>query len=131
MRGPDSKRTSRARSLRHDQTQAEATLWLQLRNRRVGGCRFVRQEPIGSYYVDFLCRERRLIVEVDGGQHADSAADRERGRRLAELRYRVVRFWNNEVLANTEGVIGVLEIALQSAPHPSPLPASGARESRG
>jgi very-short-patch-repair endonuclease len=127
MREPDGKRTSRARSLRYDQTQAEAALWRQLRNRQIGGCKFVRREPIGSYYVDFVCRARRLIVEVDGGQHADSGADRDRDCRLAALGYRVVRFWNNEVLANLEGVIAASEIALQSAPHPD----CGERESCG
>ena len=74
MRGPDSKRASRARSLRQSQTQAEAALWRQLRGRQVGGCKFVRQEPIGPYFVDFVCRERRLIVEVDGGRRCRSRA---------------------------------------------------------
>ena len=67
MRDRNSKRASRARSLRQGQTQAEAALWLQLRGRQVGGCKFVRQEPIGPYFVDFVRRQRRLIVEVDGG----------------------------------------------------------------
>jgi very-short-patch-repair endonuclease len=105
MRGPASARTSRARSLRRSTTRAELVLWLRLRDRRLSGFKFVRQEPIGRFYVDFLCRERRIVIEVDGGQHADSAADRERDAELNALGYRVIRVWNNEVLENIEGVL--------------------------
>src|SRR5437764_1521140 len=118
MRGPDCKRTSRARSLRRAPTHAELALWLQLRDRRLGGYKFVRQEPIGRFYVDFLCRECRLVVEVDGGQHADSAADRERDAELETLGYRVIRIWNSEVLENLEGVPQMLLSELKQAPHP-------------
>jgi very-short-patch-repair endonuclease len=94
----------------------------------MAGFKFVRQEPIGPYYADFCCRERRLIVEVDGGQHADSAADRERDAELNGLGYRIVRIWNNDVLGNIEGVLQMLEADLRQAPHPVPLPAGGERE---
>jgi very-short-patch-repair endonuclease len=100
MRGPNAKSTRRARSLRRQVTHAESVLWLQLRDRRLGGFKFARQQPIGPYYVDFVCRDRRLIVEVDGGQHADNPTDRQRDAYLELLRYRVVRIWNNEVLGS-------------------------------
>ena len=128
MRGPDSQRTSRARSLRRSTTRAELILWLQLRDRRLGGFKFIRQEPVDHFYVDFLCRERQLVVEVDGAQHADSPADRMRDAKLNALGYRVIRIWNNEVLENLEGVLQMLLSELKRAPHPVPLPAGGERE---
>jgi len=73
--GKDQRRTERARSLRRALTPAEFALWSRIRGRQLGGCKFVRQEPIGRYYVDFVCRDRRLIVELDGGQHADRLED--------------------------------------------------------
>jgi very-short-patch-repair endonuclease len=85
----------------------------------LGGCRFVRQEPIGPYTVDFICRESRLIVEVDGGQHADSAQDAVRDKWLIARNYRVLRFWNNKVLGNITSVPETVAIALTEAPaHP-------------
>jgi very-short-patch-repair endonuclease len=100
-----------------------------LRNRQLTGAKFVRQVPIGPYVVDFACCERRLVIEVDGGQHAESTADEERDAFLRPRRYRVLRFWNNEVLSNAEGVCQDIQIALaEIAPHPDPLPASGERE---
>jgi len=80
-------------------------LWSRLRNRQLGGFKFTRQEAIDRYYVDFVCRERHLIVEVDGGQHAGRLADRQRDADLGARGYRVIRFWNNEVLNNLEGVL--------------------------
>ena len=77
MRGKDQKRAERAQSLRRALTQAELTLWICIRGRRLGGFKFARQEPIDRYYVDFVCRERRLIIELDGGQHAESPEDRQ------------------------------------------------------
>jgi very-short-patch-repair endonuclease len=128
MRGPNAGRTRRARSLRRTTTRAELALWLQLRNRRFDGFKFVRQETIGPFYVDFVCREQRLVVEVDGGQHADNAADRERDAELNALGYQVLRIWNNEVFENLEGVLQMLRSELERAPHPGPLPACGERE---
>jgi very-short-patch-repair endonuclease len=113
MRGANPRHTGRARSLRRNSTQAELVLWRQLRDRQLGGFKFVRQEPIGAYYVDILCRELHLIVEVDGGQHADSPSDRERDARLGALGYRVIRVWNNGVLANIEGVLQMLRSEIE------------------
>jgi very-short-patch-repair endonuclease len=89
----------------------------------------VRQEPVGPYFVDFLCREQCLIVEIDGGQHALGDVDQKRDALMKALGYRIIRFWNNEVLVNIDGVLLALGSELQKAPHPNPLPASGERES--
>jgi very-short-patch-repair endonuclease len=96
--GKDEKRAERARSLRRALTPAELTLWTRIRGRRLGGFKFARQEPIDRYYVDFVCRQRRLIIELDGGQHAESCEDRHRDRTLCALGYRVIRIWNNDVI---------------------------------
>jgi very-short-patch-repair endonuclease len=112
MRGPDRKMIRIARKLRVNQTDAETVLWNRIRNRQIGGHKFVRQKPIGGYICDFVCRERFLVVEVDGGQHNESAADEIRDRRLAEDGYRVLRFWNNEVLGNLEGVSASIQTEL-------------------
>jgi very-short-patch-repair endonuclease len=113
MRGADSKRTRVARRLRHDATDAEQRLWYRLRARQIEGEKFVRQEPIGRYVVDFVCRELGLIVEVDGGQHATDEHDAARERWLIDEGYRVLRFWNNDVLANTDGVLETIAAALR------------------
>ena len=100
-------------------TKAEAALWYRLRSRRLNGFKFVRQEPIGPYTVDLICREHRLIIEVDGGQHADNARDAVRDEWLAEHNYRVLRFWNNEVLGNISGVLEAIATTLaEGPPHP-------------
>ena len=112
MRGPDQKITGIARRLRTDQTDAETVLWNRIRNRQIDGHKFVRQQPIGNYVCDFVCRERLLIIEVDGGQHNESAADAIRDRRLNEAGYRVLRFWNNDVLGNIDGVLEMIQAAL-------------------
>jgi very-short-patch-repair endonuclease len=134
VRGAKASKTAVARKLRLNSTDAELRLWGRLRSRAVDGCKFVRQEPIGSYVVDFVCRERRLIVEVDGGQHAGSEHDRIRDEWLEQHNYRVLRFWNNDVLANTNGIFELILAALkaETPPHPDrfavrPLPASGER----
>ena len=114
MRGPDRKTTRIARRLRVNQTDAETVLWNRIRNRQIDGHKFVRQEPISGYVCDFVCRERRLVIEVDGGQHNESAADVIRDRRLTEDGYRVLRFWNNDVLGNTEGVLTTIQIELST-----------------
>jgi very-short-patch-repair endonuclease len=105
MRGPNPKKVRIERKLRGAQTDAERKLWFALRDRRLGGLKFVRQEAIGPFIVDFACRERRLVVEVDGGQHAESAKDAARDAYLARENYRVIRFWNNDVLTNRDGVL--------------------------
>ncbi len=103
------------RRLRHDATDAERRLWYRLRARQISGAKFVRQEPIGPYVVDLVCREQRLIIEVDGGQHATDPRDAERENWLRERGYRVLRFWNNDVLANTQGVLEAIAAALREA----------------
>ena len=91
-------------------------MWTRIRARQLGGFKFVRQEPIARYYVDFICRERRLIVELDGGQHADSPKDQQRDRALCALGYRVIRFWNNDVIENLDGVLQSLLSELEKSP---------------
>ena len=119
MRGAREIKTGRARSLRRAATDTESALWYRLRSRRLGGHKFVRQEPIGPYIIDFICRESRLIIEVDGGQHADSQRDAVRDKWLVEHNYRVLRFWNNDVLLNMTGVLQTIATALAEAPpHP-------------
>jgi very-short-patch-repair endonuclease len=112
MRGPDRKMIRIARRLRVNQTDAETVLWNRIRNRQVDGYKFVRQEPIGNYVCDFVCRERLVVIEVDGGQHNESTADAIRDHRLAEDGYRVLRFWNNDVLSNLEGVLATIQTKL-------------------
>ncbi len=94
-------------------TDAETRLWYYLRARCLNGWKFRRQVPLGDYVADFLCEEARIIVEIDGGQHAErEEADRERTRWLERQGYRVVRFWNNEVLENMDGVLETLSPTL-------------------
>ena len=102
---------SRARTLRRDQTDAERALWSRLRDRRLAEAKFVRQLPIGRYFADFACREAKLIVELDGSQHAESGYDRARDAWLVSQGWHVLRFWNGEVARN---LIGVLETILAS-----------------
>ena len=115
-----------ARTLRRRQTDAERRLWARLRDRRLLGVKFSRQVPIGPYIVDFCCRELRLVVELDGGQHAiREAYDAERTAFLERLGYRVLRFWDNDALANTEGVLIRIVEALAARPSPRPSPRRG------
>jgi|SRR5579875_962416 very-short-patch-repair endonuclease len=98
----------RARSLRASATVAEGRLWQHLRNRRLKGAKFRRQYPVGRYIVDFFCVEARLVVELDGGGHDSEEqrrSDAVRDRYLANRGYRVLRFWNNEVVDNVDGVL--------------------------
>ena len=99
-----------ARRLRRDQTVAENILWRHLRGRRLCNIKFRRQFPIGPYFIDFCSIERRLIIEVDGGQHADRSADDEiRTTYLTSRGYRVLRFWNNQVHASADQVLADIE----------------------
>jgi very-short-patch-repair endonuclease len=105
--------------LRTAPTDAETALWYRLRSRRLKGHKFTRQEPIGPYTVDFICREKRLIIELDGGQHADNARDAIRDKWLSGRNYRILRFWNSDVLGNMAGVLETIATALAEAPpHP-------------
>jgi len=93
-----------AQRLRREPTDAEMRLWSHLRGRQLG-VQFTRQYQIGNFVVDFACRRLKLAVECDGGQHADNPADEKRTRLIEAHGYRVIRFWNNDVLQNTEGVL--------------------------
>jgi very-short-patch-repair endonuclease len=115
-----------ARELRCNPTDAEQRLWSRIRRKQLNGHRFRRQVPLGPYVVDFACLESKLVVEVDGGQHAlDVARDAERTAWLQAQGFRVLRFWNNEVLGNTGGVIETIRGTLGAAPHPRPPPQGG------
>ena len=102
----------RVRELRGNMTDAENRMWYYLRNRRLGGFKFVREIVIGHYIVDFVCREKKFIIEVDGGQHMDAIEyDTLRTKYLEERGYRVLRVWNHEVFKNIQGVMdGVLNL---------------------
>ena len=100
--------------MRREPTEAERRLWSALRSGRLAGWKFKRQEQIGDYVVDFVCFRARLIVEADGSQHAESAADAKRDAWLQAQGFRVLRFWNNDVLANTKGVAEAILAALQT-----------------
>ena len=102
----------RARRLRREMTDAEKRLWRHIRAQQIGGAKFRKQVPIGPYVADFCCLMQKLVVEVDGGQHAGSVADRRRTRFLEGEGFRVIRFWNNDVLQNTEGVLDRIADAL-------------------
>ena len=104
-----------ARELRREQTDAERNLWAKLRNRHPAEVKFRRQEPIGRYIVDFVSFGRKLIIEIDGSQHADATtkADAQRTKWLENQGFRVIRFWDNDVLLNLEGVLMQIEEALK------------------
>ena len=112
------------RKLRNSATDAERHLWQYLRGRQMEGCKFRRQHPFGDYVLDFVCLERKLVIELDGGQHADNVRyDQSRTQRLEQSGFRVTRFWNNEVFDNIEGVVEVIQnmLSLKAPPsHPKP-----------
>src|SRR5882724_10354365 len=108
---------TQAKKLRSDMTEAERRLWYRLRAHRFDGHKFKRQVPVGRYVVDFACLGRKLVVEVDGGQHAENQRDAMRDSYLRNEGFRVLRFWNNDVLGNTDGV---LEVILSAFAPPSP-----------
>ena len=110
----------RARFLRKAMTDSERLLWRHLRNRQMVGFKFRRQYPVGPYIVDFVCLEKKLVIELDGGQHAFSLmTDVKRTRYLETKGYRVMRFWNNQVLQETEAVLSViLEVMITPSPRP-------------
>jgi very-short-patch-repair endonuclease len=102
---------AKAKKSRRLQTDAESLIWHRIRNRQLGH-KFRRQAPIGIYTVDFLCIELKLVIEIDGGQHAENQKDEIRTEFLNGLGYKVIRFWNNDVLENIEGVLNTLRNAL-------------------
>lgn len=104
--------TKRARQLRQSGNEAEALLWLELKRRGLGGFKFIRQFPIGSYFADFACRERRLVVEIDGSQHADSAYDRRRDEDMRQRGFSILRFWSIDILKQRAAVCETILAAL-------------------
>ena len=110
----EKKLTPVARKLRRNQTEAEKRLWWHLRSRQFEGAKFVRQEQIGPHITDFACRTARLAIELDGGQHSESI-DTPRTEVIESFGYRILRFWNHDVLANTEGVLEAIRQELQIA----------------
>ena len=116
-----------AKKLRREGTDAELRLWYFLRNRQLGGFKFRRQVTIGPYIADFACVERRLIVEADGGQHGEES-DRGRTQHLERLGWRLLRFWNNDILQKTDAVLESILTACEgegAGPSPNPLPRAG------
>lgn len=124
-----------ARALRTNMTEAERAIWRYLRAEQMG-VKFRRQAPIGRYIVDFACFSHKLVIEIDGGQHADSASDGERDAFLVSQGFKVLRFWNNEVLQQLDGVYDTVRLALIELmseggsvesfhPHPNPSPIKG------
>lgn len=126
-----------AKILRRTQTDAEQKLWYHLRAHRFMGRKFKRQKPMGRYVVDFVCLEEKLIIELDGGQHADNLEyDHERDSWLRAQGYTVLRFWNNEMLNEVEGVLERIRLELVNvgaisetlSPNPSPVNGRGELE---
>ena len=117
---------ARARALRLDMTEAERRVWQVSRSRQMQGHKFRRQVPIGRYIADFVCHEARLIVEIDGSQHdRSSRREAERTEFLQNEGYRILRFWNNEIAANLDGVQHTIADALATSPPPKPPPSRG------
>ena len=109
------------RELRKTMTDAERKLWQQLRGKPFDGHKFRRQHPFGDFILDFVCLEAKLVIEVDGGQHNESAQDLVRDQVLKQAGFRVMRFWNNQVLTEIEAVVEAIWLELHpSPPQPSP-----------
>jgi very-short-patch-repair endonuclease len=114
-----------AQKLRRTLTDAEQKLWSHIRNRQLMGFKFRRQAPIGKYIVDFVCFEHRLVIELDGGQHAvNQDYDHSRSEWLLSQGFKVIRFWNHDVMNNIEGIKDVIALNL-AAPHPDLPPQGG------
>jgi very-short-patch-repair endonuclease len=110
-----------ARELRNSSTDAERLLWRYLRNRQVAGVKFRRQQPIETYIVDFVSFDKKIVIELDGGQHADNGEhDKHRDAYLHANGFVVVRFWNNEIIENIEGVLEVIRQQCLRVPSPAP-----------
>ncbi len=122
MRGPQTLRTERARSLRKADNDAEKALWSELKGRRLAGARFTRQLPIGPYFADFACRDSRLVVELDGSQHLHSDHDRRRDRFMVEQGWSVLRFWNVDALQERDAVVDTIISALERRLEPVEAP---------
>ncbi len=115
-----------ASALRTHMTDAETRMWQALRGKQLAGRKFRRQQPIGPYIVDFVCLETKVIIEIDGGQHAEAVHyDSRRDAWLESEGFRVLRFWNNDVIQNLEGVLMKIVETLSPSPQPSPLKGEG------
>jgi very-short-patch-repair endonuclease len=128
--GYDQATLVKAKKLRRELTDAERKLWSVLRNSQLDGAKFRRQQPIGPFIADFVCQEARLIIEADGGQHAESTSDARRTAFLERKGYRVLHFWNNDIIQNLAGVAEVILAAL-TTPHPAQPAAESPSPSRG
>jgi very-short-patch-repair endonuclease len=114
----------RAKTMRRSQTPAEQRLWKILRSKRLSGYKFKRQLPIDHYIADFVCLSHRLIIEADGGQHAESTRDQRRDAYLRSQHFRILRLWNSDIMDNETGIYDAILNALE-APLPNPSPAKG------
>jgi very-short-patch-repair endonuclease len=119
---PIDHRVPRARALRRDATEAEKKLWQHLRQPPFKEHHFRRQATIGPYFADFASHQLRIVIELDGGQHADSKSDEVRTKYLEANGYRVLRFWNNEVGENISGVLSMIDAAIDAETPPTPDP---------
>jgi very-short-patch-repair endonuclease len=119
-----------AKYLRINHTDAEKLLWSHLKARRLDGLKFRRQQPVGKYIVDFICFEKRIVIEVDGGQHSwEKSKDEVRDKWLRKEGYSVLRFWNNDVLKNIDGVIQIIsENCSNHPPLTPPIDGGGKRD---
>jgi len=118
-----------SRKLRKDSTEAEKLIWKHLRARKIEGLKFRRQQQIGRYIVDFVCLKKKLVIEIDGGQHAlQEREDKERDALLREHGYKILRFWNNEVLSNIQGVLEAISTACMNHPPLAPTLKGGESE---
>ena len=122
----EGEKTGFARQLRRAMTDAERSLWHHLRNRALMGYKFRRQHAVGGYVVDFACLERRLVVELDGGQHAGNARDEAGDRVLQDMGFRVLRFWDNAALVDQQAVLAAILAALDGS-----LPAAAGEADKG
>ena len=130
MTGYSKETLVKAKRLRRDLTAAERKLWSVLRNSQLSGGKFRRQQPIGPFIADFVCQDCRLIVEADGGQHQNNAGETRRTAFLESKGYRILRFWNNDILENVEGVAQTINTAL-ATPHPARASRESPSPSRG
>jgi very-short-patch-repair endonuclease len=122
--------TKYAKKLRRNSTQAEALLWRSLKARQLDGIKFRRQQPVGKFIVDFVCFEKRIVIELDGGQHAiTKSRDNDRDRWLADKGFIIMRFWNNDLFENLDGVLAVIRQQCLSRASPSPYPSRQGRVS--
>lgn len=111
--------TARARTLRRDLTPAERRMWHMLRSAQLEGLKFRRQHPVGPFIADFACLAIKLVVEIDGGQHNESISDAGRDAYMQAHGWNILRFWNNDVLKNTQGVlISIIRVCKQRVPSP-------------